>query len=170
MKKTIYLFLLLTSINSFSQSKYSIRVDFVKSLFGVYQTELEYELNKKNSLGIGFLYMNTDTMLIFNDEDSKTTGFMINPFYRHYNNSNSESSSFYQANIRFFNYLGFADNDGQRRNIISLDFVYGYQFKISERFFLEPSIGLGAFRKINGKNKYFAIPYPVLNFNASIKL
>lgn len=170
MKKTLLVLLLITTINSFSQNEYSVRFDFVKSMFGIYQTEIEYEKNEKKSYGIGLSYVNTDTMLILKDENSNTNGFMISPFIRYYKNKNSEPSSFYQTSLRFMNYRGFADKDRKRRNIIALDFVYGYQFKINKKIFIEPSVGLGIFRNLNKKNNLFLTPYPILNFNASFKL
>lgn len=167
-KQVIILFLLFVS-SIYSQEQYSLRLDFVKSLFGTYPFEFEYEKNEKDSWGIGILYHNTDTMLILRDENSNTNGFVLSPFYRHYTRSNSESSSFYQVSLRVFNYVGFTNRDRKRRNLISLDFAYGYQFKISERLFLEPSIGLGAFRKLDEGNKFFLTPYLLPNFNVSIK-
>lgn len=132
-----------------------MRFDFVKSMFGIYQTEIEYEKNEKKSYGIGLSYINTDTMLILKDENSNTNGFMISLFIRYYKNKNSEPSSFYQTSLRFMNYRGFADKDRKRRNIIALDFVYGYQFKINKKIFIEPSVGLGIFRNLNKKTTYF---------------
>tara|TARA_B110000091_G_C13778183_1_gene459834 strand:- start:851 stop:1291 length:441 start_codon:yes stop_codon:yes gene_type:complete len=146
-------------------------MDFAKALFGAYQLEVENEKNEKTSYGIGILYFNTNSTLLFKNEPAKERAFVLSPFIRHYNKSNQKPSSFYQASLRYMNYKGFSsESEKGRKNLIALDFVYGYQFKISNSFFLEPSIGLGALRKLDVKNDYFLVPYSILNFNASIKL
>lgn len=172
MKRTNLLILAFLIVsNIYSQSEYSLRTDFAKALFGAYQFEVEYEKTERNSYGIGILYLNTSASLLFKDESDKKSAFVISPFFRHYTKSNQKSSSFYQASLRYMNYTNFSpESENVRKNLIALDFVYGYQFKISNIFFLEPSIGLGALRKLDVENDYFLIPYPIINFNASFKL
>jgi hypothetical protein len=172
MKRTSLIILTLLIVNSiYSQNEYSLRTDFAKALFGAYQIEIEYEKTENKSYGIGVLYLNTSSTVLFKDESDKKSAFVLSPFIRHYSKSNRKSSSFYQASLRYMNYTNFSpESENGRKNLIALDFVYGYQFKISNSFFFEPSIGLGALRKLDVKNDYFLVPYPILNFNASIKL
>ena len=160
---------LVTSI--FSQNEFSLRMDFAKALFGAYQLEVEYEKNEKKSYGIGIIYFDYTSSILINDNSANQKAFGLSPFIRHYNKSNRESSSFYQGTLRYVNFTNFSPkSEGSRKSLIALDFVYGYQFKINNTLYLEPSIGIGALRNLDIENKFFLTPYPIVNFNASFKL
>ncbi|WGH75926.1 DUF3575 domain-containing protein [Tenacibaculum tangerinum] len=165
---TIILFIFILT-SSFSQEKdYTLKLDVVKSVFGIYQLEGEYHKTDQLSYGLGLLYFNTKTMLFF-DMDIKEEGYMISPFVRYYTRSNNESSSFFQSNLRYGYFVGLSYE--KWTSMLSLDAVYGYQFKLNKSLFFEPSIGLGAFKVLGSDNAYGLVtPYLLANFNISIKI
>ena len=163
MKKINLVIIALFLVKSvFSQDDFSLRIDFGKAFFGAYQIEGEYEKNEKKSYGIGVLYYNYGSSILINDNSENQKAFSLSPFIRHYNKGNRESSSFYQGTLRYVNFTNFSPkSEGIRKNLLALDFVYGYQFKISKSMYLEPSIGIGALRYLDLENKLFLTPYPL---------
>ncbi len=166
----IFFYFLLIS-QSFSQEKYAVRIDFTKAIFGAYQIGGEYNIHDNISLGLELIDFKASRSLTSKtDAASKDKAFGISPFIRYYKKNNYSSTSFYQASFRYLNYHGLGDQYDRWKNLLSIDIAYGYQFKISKVFFIEPSIGLGAYKKLNTDKKSTISPYPILNFNLSLKL
>ncbi|MBL4642656.1 MAG: DUF3575 domain-containing protein [Flavobacteriaceae bacterium] len=170
-KNSIFIiFYLLTITQSFSQDKYSIRIDFTKVFFGAYQIGGEYNLNENISLGLEFIdFKASRTLTSKTDAESRDKVLAVSPFIRYYRKNNHSSTSFYQGSFRYLNYVGLGDQYDTWRNLLSIDIVYGYQFKISNIFYIEPSIGLGVYKKLNADKKTAISPYPILNFNLTIR-
>ena len=174
LKKLLIIAVFLSSFQLFSQRNYSVKLDLLKSIFGVYQIEGEYFKSEKLSYGFGYTYIDISLMLVGTPPESSEAekGHSFSPFIRYYTKSNLENSSFYQANLRYSNmdFIGYAGNP--KENILSIDFTYGYQFKIINNLFFEPSIGLGAGYVISGDEniKGDFKPYPMLNMNISLKI